>query len=120
MKHVNIDRKLRRKRRVSGNIFGTSKKPRINVYRSNQYIYAQVIDDQSRKTLVSFSSMVNKKEKDYKKVKKAEEARQVGIKLAKLMIEKRITQGIFDRSIYTYLGRVKSLCEGLREGGIKI
>lgn len=120
MRNVNIDRKLRRKRRVSGNIFGTKTKPRINVYRSNQYIYAQVIDDQLRKTLVSFSSLLYKKEKNYKKIKKVDEAKQIGIKLAKLMIEKKITQGIFDRSIYTYLGRVKSLCEGLREGGIKI
>ena len=120
MNKVNIDRKLRRKRRVSGNIFGTVTKPRINVYRSNQYIYAQVIDDQSRKTLVAFSSLLNKKEKDYKKIKKADEAKLIGVKLAKLMIEKKITQGVFDRSVYTYLGRVKSLCEGLREGGIKI
>jgi len=120
MKYVNIDRKLRRKRRVSGNIFGIATKPRINVYRSNQYIYVQVIDDQSRKTLASFSSLLYKQEKDYKKVKKADEAKQIGIRLAKIMIEKKITQGIFDRSVYTYLGRVKSLCEGLREGGIKI
>jgi large subunit ribosomal protein L18 len=120
MKHVNIDRKLRRKKRVSGNIFGTSTKPRINVYRSSQFIYAQAIDDQSRKTLASFSSLLYKKEKDYKKMKKVDEAKQIGIRLAKLMIEKKITQGVFDRSVYTYLGRVKSLCEGLREGGIKI
>ena len=117
MKKINFDRKLRRKRRVSSNIHGTADIPRIVVYRSNRYIYAQAIDDVARKTLAAYSSHAMKGEA---KMKKGEAAKAVGVKLATLLKEKKIVRGVFDRSQYTYLGRVKSLCDGLREGGIKI
>ncbi len=117
MKKINFNRKLRRKIRISSNIFGSKDKPRVVVYRSNRYIYAQAIDDEARKTIVAFSSLNLKTDK---KEKKSQEAKLVGLKMAELLKEKNITQGVFDRSLYGYLGRVKSLCEGIREGGIKI
>lgn len=120
MKNITYDRKTRRKRRVSENMFGTNVRPRIVVFRSNRYIYAQAIDDQLRSTVASSSSLQLAKKNSQSKMKKSEVAKQVGTDLAKKLMEKKVTHGIFDRSIYTYLGRVKSLAEGLREGGLII
>jgi len=125
MKIINKDRKLRRKRRVSYNLFGTKKRPRISIFRSNRYIYAQAIDDVEKKTLVSSSSFVlikNKKinKKINKKMTKKEEARIVGLDLADKLKKIKINKGLFDRGPYHYHGRVSALIEGLRDGGIKI
>jgi len=116
MKNINHDRQLRRRLRISRNIHGTADKPRIIVFRSNKYIYAQAIDDQARKTLIAFSSL---KLVD-KKINKSQQSKSTGRELAKLMKEKGIDKAVFDRSSYSYNGRVKSLAEGMREGGIKI
>jgi large subunit ribosomal protein L18 len=120
MKNINLDRKLRRKRRISSNISGTIDKPRISIFRSSRYIYAQAIDDKSRKTLLSFSNSDLKKETSFKKGKKIEDSKKIGIGLAKKLIEKKILTGVFDRGCYAYNGRVKAIAEGLREGGFKI
>lgn len=114
-----FNKKLRRKRRVSLKIKGTAQRPRISVFRSNKYIYAQAIDDEKRETVASFSSFVLRK-KTGKKLKKSEEAKLVGLELAKILKEKKINQAVFDRGGYQYHGRVAALCEGLRQGGIKI
>lgn len=123
MKKITSDRKLRRKRRVRGKIFGTGERPRISVFRSNKYIYVQAIDDERRITVASFSSLKLTKVKEVNKTSKMtkkEEAKKVGIKFAKILKEKNISKGVFDRGCYAYGGRVKALAEGLREGGIKI
>ena len=120
MTNVNLDRKSRRKRRISSNIHGTGDRPRISVFRSIRYIYAQAIDDQARKTILSFSNSDLKKEADYKKGKKRDDSKKIGIGLAKKLIEKKILTGVFDRGSYAYNGRVKAIAEGLREGGLKI
>lgn len=100
-------------------MWGTKERPRIVVYRSNKFIYAQAIDDESRTTIASLSSY-HVSDKNKIKMKKTEGAKKVGVELAKKLIEKNIKTGIFDRSYYTYLGRVQQLAEGLREGGLKI
>jgi len=120
MKKINFNRLLRRKRRVSANIKGSSVKPRINVFRSNYYIYAQAIDDEKKITVASYSSLNLRKEKDFQKNKKVEEAKKVGLKLAAILKEKKIIKAVFDRNIYAYQGRTKALADGLREGGIRI
>lgn len=123
MKKITTDKKLKRKLRVRSKIFGTMVRPRISVFRSNKYIYAQVINDEKRLTLASFSSLQLKKNKEFKEnkhLKKTEEARLVGINLAKILKEKKVLSGVFDRGSYAYKGRVKALAEGLREGGIQI
>ncbi len=89
--------------------------PRLNVFRSLQHIYAQIIDDVSGKTLVS-ASTVEKDFEDYGGNKSA--ARKVGITLAKRAAEKGITDVVFDRGGYVYHGRVQELAEGAREGGL--
>lgn len=120
MANLNSRRSVRRKKRVRSNIFGTKEKPRISVFASNRYTYAQAIDDTGRKTLISFSSLEISQSENYKKNKKVEEAKKVGIDLAKNMIKKGIKTAVFDRGAYSYLGRVKALADGLREGGIII
>lgn len=102
--------------RVRANIWGTGERPRISVYRSNMYVYAQAIDDEARKTLAA-SSTVTKEEK---KLKKSDAAKEAGKALAKKLIEKNIKAGVFDRNKYAYNGRVKLFAEGLREGGLQI
>ena len=120
MKKITKDRVLRRKKRVSSNIFGLKNKPRVSVFASNVYIYAQMIDDEARKTLVSYSSLHFSRSKEYKKDKKVNEARKVGIELAAIAKKKGIKEAVYDRGRYSYKGRVKALAEGLREGGIII
>ncbi len=120
MTNVNLDRKLRRKKRISSNIHGTADRPRISIFRSSRYIYAQAIDDKTKTTVSTFSNADLKKEKDFKKGKKREDSKTIGIRLAKKLIGKKILAGVFDRGCYSYSGRVKALADGLREGGLKI
>jgi large subunit ribosomal protein L18 len=106
----------RRHRRVRGKIAGTEQRPRLNVYRSLNHIYAQVIDDVKGATVVAASST----EKDFGMTGgNKEAAKKVGELLAKRAAEKGITEVVFDRGGYVYHGRVKELAEGAREGGLK-
>lgn len=113
-KHITVDRKMRRKRRVSMNIVGTAEKPRISIYRSTKNVYAQAIDDTAEKTLCAVHS------KTVANGKKADESFEVGKKLGALLKEKNITKAVYDRGPYTYLGRVQRLADGLREAGIQV
>ena len=105
------------KKRIRRIVFGSQERPRLSVFRSNKEIYAQLIDDVSGSTIVSSSST----EKEISKIKgnKTETASLVGKKLAEIAVSKGIKQVSFDRSGYLYHGRVKSLAEGAREGGLK-
>ena len=107
--------RLRRHKRVRGKISGTAECPRLNVFRSLQNIYAQLIDDDKGVTLVS-ASTVEKDFEEYGGNKSA--ARKVGELLAKRAAEKDITKVVFDRGGYIYHGRVQELAEGAREGGL--
>lgn len=120
MAKIKDRRIIRRKRRISLDLKGNERLPRISIFRSNRYIYVQAIDDEKRKTLASFSSSRLGREKDYKKAKKTEEAKATGLKLAAILKEKKLLSAVFDRGRYAYNGRVKAVAEGLREGGIKI
>jgi large subunit ribosomal protein L18 len=107
----------RRKKRIKKKIQGTLARPRLCIYKSNRYIYAQIIDDLRGITLVSASSLAREKErKNYKSV---EVARKVGEELGKLAIKKGIKKIVFDRSGYPYHGRIKALAEGVREQGVE-
>ena len=112
--------KLNRQKRVRAKIHGSMNKPRLSVFRSNKFIYVQAIDDGTRKTISSFSNSDLKKDTDFKKGKKRDDSKKIGIELAKKLIEKKISSGVFDRGSYAYNGRVKAIAEGLREGGLKI
>lgn len=118
MRSVTIDAKIRRKRRISSSIKGTKDRPRISIFRSNNYTYCQAIDDVGSKTIAAFSSLNLKKNGE--KVKKTESANLIGKELGNMLKKKKITRAVFDRGLYSYKGRVKAVCEGLREVGIKI
>ena len=107
--------RLKRHKRVRAKISGTAQCPRLNVFRSLQHIYAQLIDDVAGVTLVSASS-TEKDFTDYGGNKDA--AKEVGKLLAERAKEKNITDVVFDRGGYVYQGRVAALAEGAREGGL--
>ena len=111
-----VEKRNKIKRRVRKNIYGSSERPRLSVFRSNKQIYAQIIDDENGVTLVSASSY-NSKEVEGKN--KSEQAVIVGKTVAEKAIEAGITTVVFDRNGYQYHGRVKSLADGAREGGLK-
>lgn len=101
--------------RLRKRIEGTSARPRLAVFRSLQHIYAQIIDDSTGTTLASASSQ----EKDLKATGNADGAKKIGLKLAERAKEKGIQAVIFDRGGFRYHGRVASLAEGAREGGLE-
>lgn len=104
----------RRAGRARARIRGTSERPRLSVFRSNTAIYAQLIDDEAGKTILSISSRGMKGEKG-----KAALAEKVGESLAKKATEKGIKKVVFDRGRYLYHGRVKALAESARKGGLQ-
>jgi len=111
--------RLRRHRRVRKHISGTPKRPRLNVFRSLNDIYAQVIDDQSGHTLVSASTIDGELRSKMKGLNKTEQAKEVGLAVAERAKAKGIESIVFDRGGYRYIGRVKALAEGAREGGLQ-
>ena len=108
--------RLKRHVRVRGKISGTAERPRLNVFRSNANIYAQIIDDVNGVTLVSANTL----EKGFEGATgNAEAAKKVGVTLAERAKAKGIEEVVFDRGGYVYHGRVAALAEGAREGGLK-
>jgi len=110
-----------RKKRAKRNrtkIFGTSERPRMSVFRSNRHIYVQIIDDSIHSTLVSMSSQ-DKEFQPADKKNKCEVAKEIGSIVAKRAKNAGIKQVVFDRGGNLYHGRVKSLSEGAREGGLE-
>lgn len=114
----NSNRK-RRHRRVRRKVFGTPERPRLNIFRSNNNIYAQVIDDINGVTLVSASSLDKEIKEKVSHTGNKEAAKLVGNLVGKRAIEKGIKSVVFDRGGYIYHGRVKELAEGARESGLE-
>jgi large subunit ribosomal protein L18 len=113
-----LEKRARIKMRIRKKISGTQEAPRLSVYRSNKQIYAQVVDDLNGVTILAASS----KEKDIASqtgIKKTEQAKLVGKLLASKCKDKGIETVVFDRNGYKYHGRVKSLADAAREGGLK-
>ena len=108
----------RRHDRVRLGIAGTPQRPRLSVFRSLSEIYAQLIDDQAGNTLVSASSIDPDLRERMKGLKKVEQAKLVGQAVAERAKGKGIQQIVFDRGGFKYTGRVKSLADGAREGGL--
>ena len=108
-----IARRNKIKTRIRGKISGTTARPRMSVYRSNKSIYVQVIDDLNGTTLAAASS------KGITEGTKTEIAAKVGEEIAKKAVEKGINEVVFDRNGYLYHGRVKSLADAARKGGLK-
>ena len=112
-----FERRLNIKRRVRKVISGTATRPRMSVFRSNKQIYVQLIDDLAGRTLAQASSLENGIEEE--KITKIEKAAKVGNLIAEKAKAAGIEAVVFDRNGYLYHGRVKSLADGARNGGLK-
>lgn len=102
------EKRIRRHKRIRARVYGTAQAPRLCVFVSNQYIYAQMIDDEKSKIIASSKGKCNIKQ-----------AQKVGQELAKKAKDLQVEKVVFDRGGYKYHGRVKALAEGAREGGLK-
>ena len=102
--------KERRKKRIRSKIFGTSERPRLSIFKSNRYVYAQLINDDESKTLCSVST----------RQLAASGKKQLGETIAKKAAEKGIKKAVFDRGNYKYHGRIKEIAEGVRKGGLQL
>ena len=116
-KEANNVARLRRHARVRKNLSGTKEVPRLNVFRSNSNIFAQIIDDEASKTLVSASAI--DKELKLENGGNVEAATKVGELLAKRAKKAKISKVVFDRGGYLYHGRVKALADAARENGLE-
>jgi large subunit ribosomal protein L18 len=114
-----FERRTRIRMRIRKDINGTAERPRLAVFRSNKQIYVQLIDDQKGVTLLSASSTEKEIAGKATGVKKTEQAKLVGKAIAAKCREKGIESVVFDRSGYKYHGRLKSLADAAREGGLK-
>jgi len=111
--------RVRRHARVRKNLAGTAERPRLNVFRSLTSIYAQIIDDHAGHTLVSASTVDGELREKLKGLKKSEQAKLIGQTVAERAKNKGITSVVFDRGGYRYIGRIKALADGAREGGLQ-
>ncbi len=114
-KNRKLQRRNKIRSRIRGRVVGTPERPRLSVYRSNKYIYAQLIDDAEGRTLAAASSV----EKDLDTGSPTDAAKEVGKKLSERAREAGVTLAVFDRNGYRYHGRVRALAEGAREGGLQ-
>ncbi len=108
-----LEKRIRLKKKIRTKIFGTKETPRLSVFRSNSYIYAQLIDDEKGITLFSTSDL------KFKDGTKATRSKKVGEDLAKGATEKGIKTCVFDRNGFKYTGRIKVLADSARAGGLK-
>ena len=109
-------RRLKRRRRVRAKVHGSAETPRISVFRSNRGVFAQLIDDDSGRTLASVSWT----EAELKTLKPMEQAKKAGLLLAERAKAAGVERAVFDRGGYQYHGRVKALADGVREGGLTV
>ena len=116
MRGTRTDARRRRHNRVRKHVYGNAARPRLAVYRSNRYIYAQVIDDDAGRTLAAASSQEKKLRK---KTLTVDTAAEVGKLVAARAGEAGIASVVFDRGGFPYHGRVKALADAAREGGLK-
>jgi len=113
LKNLKLAKRFRIKKRIRSQVKGTAERPRLSVFRSNKFIYAQLIDDVNQITLAASS------DKKITSGSKAERAQAVGKAIAEIAKTKNITNVVFDRNGYKYIGRVKFLADSAREAGLQ-
>lgn len=109
------DKRIRLKAKIKAKVRGTSLRPRLSVFRSNKFIYAQLIDDTTNTTLASASDLSKTKTK----ITKSESAKEVGKKIAEIGLAKKIEKVVFDRNGFKYTGRIKLVADAARSAGLK-
>ena len=119
MKNKKNLRRAKIRRRVRAKISGTTERPRLSVYRSLKHIYLQIINDEVGETLVAASTKTAELQDQLKGKNYSERAAVVGKYIAEKAVEKNITQVVFDRGCYLYHGKVKSVADAAREGGLQ-
>ncbi len=107
--------RMKKKLKIRKKVWGTDERPRLCVFKSSNNVYAQMIDDTTGQTIVSASTLADKIDGKGK-----EAAAQVGKLIAERAKEKNITKAVFDRSGYKYHGRIRSIAEGARDGGLQV
>lgn len=112
------ERRRKRHARIRKVIFGSPERPRLSVFRSSKHLYAQLVDDYERKSLLSFSTTSEKFRKVFSKGTTLEAARKLGEIFGPELVQKGIKKIVFDRGGYKYHGRVKALADALREKGV--
>lgn len=118
-KACRADIRQKKHRRIRHHLHGTASIPRLAVFRSNKHMYAQIIDDDQRTTLVSASTLQKDVKAELEYTDNVEAAAKLGTVIAKKALEKGIENVIFDRSGYIYHGKVKALADAAREAGLK-
>ena len=111
--------RLKRHLRVRGKISGTPERPRLSVFRSNNHMYAQIIDDTVGNTLVAASTLEKDVKAELKKTNDVEAAAYLGTVIAKKALDKGIKEVVFDRGGFIYQGKIKALAEAAREAGLE-
>jgi large subunit ribosomal protein L18 len=109
----------RRHIRVRKHVVGTTTRPRLNVFKSLTGIYAQIVDDSEGNTLISASTVDKELREKMKGMKKTEQAKAIGKAVAERAVSKGISSVVFDRGGFRYVGRIKALADGAREGGLQ-
>ncbi|MCI9445937.1 MAG: 50S ribosomal protein L18 [Lachnospiraceae bacterium] len=110
--------RLKKHRRVRNRFSGTAERPRLAVFRSNNHIYAQIIDDTAQHTLVSASTLQKDVKAELEKTNNVEAAAHLGAVIAKRALDKGITTVVFDRGGYIYQGKIQALADAAREAGL--
>ena len=110
--------RAKKHRRVRNNLAGTAERPRLAVFRSNNHMYAQIIDDTVGNTLVSACTLDKEVKDAVEKTNNVDAAAQVGTVIAKKALDKRITTVVFDRGGFIYQGKIKALADAAREAGL--
>jgi len=111
--------RVRRQQRVRRSVLGTDQRPRLCVFRSGKHIYAQVISDETGRTLAAASTLCGDVKKDLTRTANREAAKQVGTLIARLCQERAIRAVVFDRNGFLYHGRIKALADAAREAGLQ-
>ena len=110
---IRIEKRARRHKRIRSRVSGTAEVPRLSAFRSNKFMYTELVNDDLGVTVAAASSSKSKT------VNKIEAAREVGKEIAAKALSQKIKKVVFDRGGYVYTGRVKALADGAREGGLK-
>ena len=118
-KQSRVEVRVKKHMKVRNRLSGTSERPRLAVFRSNNHMYAQIIDDTVGKTLVSASTLDKDVKAELEKTNNVEAATVVGTVVAKKALEKGITTVVYDRGGFVYEGKVKALAEAAREAGLE-
>lgn len=114
-----IEKRLRRRKRIRSRVVGTIVRPRLSVFRSNDHIYAQIINDEKGVTLAAASDKEVIKKGEKKSLTKVEMAFKAGELLAQKLVKKKIKKVVFDRGGFKYHGRIEALAAGAKKGGLE-